>query len=139
MKKKEMTGFCRVELVVVCFCTALMLSVTVPALTSGRDAGKRAVCLANLKTLGAAMRLYAQDHEDKIPCWGWEFDDIHWLGEPWTDPFPPGPSDYQLEKAFELGYIWEYVQARAAFVCPALRASFNPNLRLEYPSPLPYR
>ncbi len=119
MKRKRMKGFCRAELVVVCFCVALLLSVTVPALTSARSAGKRAVCLANLKTLGAGMRLYAQDHEDKIPCWGWEFDDIN----KWFDP-----TDYQLQKAFELGYIWEYVQTRAAFVCPALRARHNPYL-----------
>ncbi len=120
-------GLTRTEVVVAGGCLVLLTLVILPALSSGRDAGKRAVCLANLKTLGAAMRLYAQDHEDKIPAWGWEFDECGRYG-PVTGTNWTEPDDNQLNLCFEGGYIWEYVQVRSAFVCPSLCKKFNPRL-----------
>ncbi len=119
-------GLTRTEVVVVGGCLALLTLVILPALTNARDAGKRAVCLANLKTLGAAALLYARDYEDKIPCWGIEFDEcaIHGTGS-WNYPDPE-----QLAHAFEWGYLWEYVQTRSPFTCPSLTNKMNPKKRV---------
>jgi prepilin-type processing-associated H-X9-DG protein len=122
MENRRIQAFSRVEMVVVAVCAALVLFVTLPSLTGAREAGKRAICLANLKTLGAGMLQYAQDYEGKIPCWGIEFEEIGQIDNgTWYNP-----TTQSLAKAFEWGYIWEYVQNRKPFVCPALNYKMNP-------------
>ncbi len=110
---------------VVVGCLTLLTFIMLPGLTGAREAGKRAVCLANLKTLGAAALLYARDYEDKIPGWGIEFDEI---GTEQGDPAANWltKTTDSLTKAFEYGYIWEYVQTYSPFVCPAFKNKMNP-------------
>jgi len=125
MDSQRKWAFCRVEMVVVGVCAGLVLLVTLPGLTGAREAGKRAVCLANLKTLGAAALLYARDYEDKIPGWGIEFDELARFGTgSWSNP-----DANQLLHAFEWGYLWEYVQNNAPYTCPSLTNKMNPKLR----------
>lgn len=122
MAIQQARGFSRTELLVVGFCVTLFVSILLPSLTTARDAGKRTVCLANLKTLGAAALLYARDYEDKIPCWGIEFEEIGQIdGGTWSNP-----TTASLAHAFEWGYLWEYVQTRSAFTCPILTNKMNP-------------
>ncbi len=128
MENRRKRGFNRVEMVVVGVCAALVLFVTLPGLTGAREAGKRAICLANLKTLGAAMLQYAQDYEGKIPCWGCQFDEIDQQGDPKADWI--NKTTLSLSKSFEYGYIWEYVQNKKPFVCPALSNKMNPKARI---------
>ncbi|OPZ70793.1 MAG: hypothetical protein BWY80_01444 [Firmicutes bacterium ADurb.Bin456] len=127
MDSQRKWAFCRVEMAVVGVCAALVLLVTLPGLTGAREAGKRAICLSNLKTLGAGMLLYARDYEDKIPAWQWEYKEI-WSSDP--DPSwitkPPYPTPTRFELFGESGYIWEYIQVKAAFTCPSLCEKYNP-------------
>ncbi len=127
MENRRIQAFSRVEMVVVAVCAALVLFVTLPSLTGAREAGKRAICLANLKTLGAGMLQYAQDDKaGKIPVWGWEFDEVGRFGTgSWNNP-----DNNQLTKFVEWGYIWEYVQNKKPFVCPALNNKMNPKARI---------
>jgi prepilin-type N-terminal cleavage/methylation domain-containing protein/prepilin-type processing-associated H-X9-DG protein len=64
-KKKE--GFTLVELLVVIGIIAVLIGVLLPALNKAREQSKRAACLANLRTLGQAMILYANDSKDRLP------------------------------------------------------------------------
>jgi len=121
-------GLTRTEVVVVSGCLALLTLVILPALTTARDAGKRAVCLANLKTLGAAALLYARDYEDKIPAWGIEFDEFGSQGDPAADWLTKTTDS--LTKGFEYGYIWEYVQNNAPYTCPSLTNKMNPKIHV---------
>jgi len=124
-KRKRRTGFTRTELMVVVGCLTLLTFIMLPGLTGAREAGKRAVCLANLKTLGAAALLYARDYEDKIPGWGIEFDEIRVeQGDPNADWIRKTTDS--LSKAFEYGYLWEYVQNNTPYTCPSLTNKMNP-------------
>jgi len=123
MDSQRKWAFCRVEMVVVGVCAGLVLLVTLPGLTGAREAGKRAVCLANLKTLGAAALLYARDYEDKIPGWEWEFKET-WYIDPGSWLHPPYPT--LLSFFGESGYIWEYVQNKSPYTCPSLKNEYNP-------------
>ncbi len=121
-KRKRRTGFTRTELMVVGGCLTLFTFILLPGLTGAREAGKRAICLSNLKTLGAGMLLYAQDYEGKIPAWGWQFDEIGRYGTgSWSNP-----DNDQLTKFVEWGYIWEYIQNKRPYVCPSLSLNHNP-------------
>ncbi len=84
------------------------------------------VCKTNLKALGFGTIQYAKDHEEKIPCWGIEFDEcaVHSTG-PWN-----APNAEQLARAFEWGFIWEYANAAKSYACPTLNNKMNPKLRV---------
>lgn len=60
-------GFTLVELLVVISIIALLLAVLMPALSRAREAGRRIVCLNNLRQLGMVINLYAFEHRDVYP------------------------------------------------------------------------
>lgn len=73
-------GFTLVELLVVIAIIALLMAVLLPALGRAREAGKRAVCMSQIKQLGIAWGLYCDDDQDKVP--------IGDVGYSWTFPAP---------------------------------------------------
>jgi prepilin-type N-terminal cleavage/methylation domain-containing protein/prepilin-type processing-associated H-X9-DG protein len=60
-------GFTLVELLVVIGIIALLISILLPTLSKARESANRAKCLANLKSIGQAMTLYAQTNQGRLP------------------------------------------------------------------------
>lgn len=44
-----------------------LAALLLPALSGAKSRGKRAVCLGNLRQIGVAVRIYADDHDGNIP------------------------------------------------------------------------
>ncbi|HQN00669.1 MAG TPA: type II secretion system protein [Candidatus Hydrogenedentes bacterium] len=121
-------GFTLVELLVVIAIIAILVSILMPALSRMRDAARTTVCKTNLKALGFGTIQYAKDHEELIPCWGIEFDEVLVAqGDPAAD-WTKKTAD-SLSKAFEYGYIWEYANAVKSYACPTLNEKMNPKNR----------
>ena len=55
-------GFTLIELLVVIAIIAILMAILIPALNRAREQGKRAACLSNVKQLGLAWVLYADDN-----------------------------------------------------------------------------
>lgn len=111
-------GFSLVELLVGISIVAGLLGVLVPALGSARDKGRGAVCLNNLRQLGAALAMYGNDYNDRcMPLSYWSADDIgsgpvvYWWGTSES-----GGVDHTR------GFVFPYLQAqpaeRSVFECP---------------------
>ena len=60
-------GFTLVELLVVIGIIALLVGILLPSLNKARDAAKKTACLANLRSLGQLVTLYANQSKGQIP------------------------------------------------------------------------
>src|SRR5262245_31955784 len=65
--KTPRRAFTLIELLVVIAIVAILAALLLPALAAGREAGRKASCLSNLRQIGLAIHAYAADFEGKIP------------------------------------------------------------------------
>jgi len=61
------TAFTLIELLVVIAILGILASFLLPALGRSRETARGAKCMSNLRQLGIALKMYCNDHENKLP------------------------------------------------------------------------
>lgn len=97
-------AFTLIELLVVVAVVALLISILLPALQAARRASQQVVCRSNIRQVGLAAILYAQDHDDQVwPVSPEGGPGIPRIGGAWARL--PGPEEGTIRP----GYLYDYV------------------------------
>jgi prepilin-type N-terminal cleavage/methylation domain-containing protein len=67
VKHAAARAFSLIELLIAVAIIALLASLLLPALARAKDRARQVACLANLRQIGLAFRLYLSDHEERFP------------------------------------------------------------------------
>jgi prepilin-type N-terminal cleavage/methylation domain-containing protein len=119
MKKKK--GFTLIELLVVIAIIAMLLAILMPALNKVKKIAMRVVCGTNLKGLGTAQNVYANDYNDQWTKQGSNPANTWGLFTPgWDDP----AKDWKAATIQSMGthlylLVREADVSPKSFVCPA--------------------
>jgi prepilin-type N-terminal cleavage/methylation domain-containing protein/prepilin-type processing-associated H-X9-DG protein len=102
-RKRRFAAFTLIELLVVIGIIGVLIGMLLPTLSKARESSKRTSCLANLRSLGQAMVLYANDSKDRLPN---------------SNP-PYTVADYTATNSVLVALANKYVRNAATFHCPS--------------------
>jgi prepilin-type N-terminal cleavage/methylation domain-containing protein/prepilin-type processing-associated H-X9-DG protein len=67
-RKQETTGFTLIELLVVIAVIAIIAAILFPVFAQVREKARQSSCASNLKQIGTALAMYAQDYDETMPA-----------------------------------------------------------------------
>ncbi len=120
--RNDRCAFTLIELLVVVAVILMLIAILVPALRTGMERARSARCQSNLRQLAAAINLYVQDHNGRMPLlhrtdlenvWRHQYRQFEFL-----EPYIPRQSDvYQCPSATEYNSGEAFHGVQGALYC----------------------
>jgi len=110
---RAVPGFTLIELLVVVAIISLLAAILFPVFSRARENARRASCMSNMKQIGLAFMMYAQDYDEKLPD--------SYANDNWQEPLfpylknaqilrcpstPKEPSDSHVSSSKPFDYRW---------------------------------
>ncbi len=109
MRNTRHAGFTLIELLVVIAIIAILAAILFPVFARAREKARQANCTSNLKQIGLAVEMYAQDHDGLLP-----------LANQY--PAEPPPDDGYHQGPPGIQHVVEpYTKNQQIFKCPSDR------------------
>ncbi|MGB9797125.1 MAG: DUF1559 domain-containing protein [bacterium] len=104
-------GFTLIELLVVIAIVAILAAIIFPVFSRAKENARKATCVSNLRQLGLALHMYAEDWDERFPI-------DKWIGN----------SDERLWRL--VLPIYPYVKNKGIFYCPSapIAAPYDPTV-----------
>lgn len=109
--KSERRAFTLIELLVVIAIIAILAAILFPVFAQAREKARQTSCLSNMKQIGTAALMYAQDYDERTP-------------RNWYGPLDTGPEATTAPGDAPERYKWmdalqPYVKSAQIFTCPS--------------------
>jgi prepilin-type N-terminal cleavage/methylation domain-containing protein/prepilin-type processing-associated H-X9-DG protein len=114
---KRRSGFTLIELLVVIAIIAILAAILFPVFAQAREKARQASCLSNLKQLGLAAFMYAQDYDETYPVLDMRY------SKGFVGPLPQGnvdPAKSPCSSGLWCNLIYPYVKNKGVYKCPSL-------------------
>jgi prepilin-type N-terminal cleavage/methylation domain-containing protein/prepilin-type processing-associated H-X9-DG protein len=102
MLRRSRSAFTLIELLVVIAIIAILAAILFPVFAQAREKGRQTACLSNLRQVGLALQMYAQDYDEVLPT----------SGDTANFADPKAPTNF-------LGALIPYIKNKSIFVCPS--------------------
>lgn len=111
--KRTVVGFTLIELLVVIAIIALLAAIIFPVFAGARGKARQTQCVSNLRQIGMAFAMYADDHDDRFVLGG-DPTDLH------TDSWIGGPDETKVKAMQPLAAVTSpYTKSGKIWHCPS--------------------
>lgn len=114
---RQRKAFTLIELLVVIAIIGLLAGLLAVGLSTAKEQGRLVQCIGNLRQIGMAARMYADEHEDQLHHVRGEIPDQgQWTANPWSSKLlsPSHPSAY-----WGVAYLDYLGGSKGVFRCPS--------------------